>query len=281
MGLANSLTKAAKFIKFSGSFLMQNKDLLIFPVISFIASIAFIALCILGASFGYALLPQDSNSSALIIALFLIAAYFTLSFIILFFTTSLYICALSRLEGKPASIATGMYEAAKKWKQLTGWCLISATVGLLLQALESLNETLADIIAITLGLSWSIASYFVIPILVSENIGPITAVKQGAKLFGKGWRKAISVNFVFFVVLLALWGIIASIIKFASAIDLSLRLEEISIAIIAAIIIFSIIVIRVLNTIIASGLYLSLIQKKPVNGLDQNLAQSAFVAKKK
>ncbi|HAU1152491.1 TPA: hypothetical protein JBI12_11180 [Legionella pneumophila] len=280
MTILNSFIRGSKFIKFSAAFLLQNKDLLIFPFLSFIASIAFIGLCIVGGTLIYEWLSKMGQAGIIMGILLLVIAYFVLSFIILYFTTSLYVCTLLRLSGKHASLKKGMVESAKKWKNLIGWSLLSTTVGFILQALESLNETIADILSFFFGLSWAVASYFVLPILITENIGPIKAIKRGAMIFGKGWRKAISVNFVLSIFILSIWGLVALIIHFSSEVDFNLLTEKMTIGILSAVVVFTIIVGRVFNTIITSGLYLNLIKKESVLGLDQSLAETAFREKK-
>ena len=281
MRIANSFANGIKFIQFAGQFLTKNKDLLLFPVISFLACIVFISLTIAGGVMLYEPLAKMGNMGVTIGVTLLLISYFALSFIVLYFTAALYTCALQRLSGNRISIISGLKIAAKKWKNLLVWSLISTMFGLVLQALESLHETIADIVYLLLGLTWSVATYFVIPVLITENIGPITAIKQGAKIFSRGWRKTIAVNFVITLVILALWGLIALIIHLSSDLNITGALEEVSIGILVTIIIFTIIVARVFNTIITSGLYLSIVKKEAIPGLDHSLVESAFRERKK
>lgn len=99
-------------------------------------------------------------------------------------------------------------------------------------------------------------------------------------IFGKGWRKAISVNFVLSIFIISIWGLVALIIHFSSEVDFNLLTEKMTIGILSAVVVFTIIVGIVFNTIITSGLYLNLIKKESVLGLDQSLAETAFREKK-
>ena len=276
----NSLVRSVQFLKFSGQFLWLNKDLMVLPILSFIASIVFILLCITGVAPIDQLLEQWGVDNMLIWIFLVLTAYFFLSFIILYFTTSLYACTLIRLSGKPCSLSTGMAIAASKWKKLLAWSVISTTVGLILQFLESLNDVVADIVSFLFGLSWTIASYFVLPILITEDIGPIGALKKGSAIFGRGWRKTISVNFVLFLIIFAIIGLISLMTHLAADIQINKVFEEVAIGILVGLFALAIIIVRVFNTIIASGLYLSLVKKVAVPGLNQELTESAFKNKK-
>lgn len=280
MKIISSLVNGVQFLKFSGQFLWHNKDLMLLPIISFLASILFVILCVSSGEFIDRLLVQLGINNMLIWVLLLIFAYFCLSFIILYFTTSLYACTLMRLSGEQGSLSTGMTLAASKWKQILGWSIISTTVGFILQLLESINNAVADIVSFLFGLSWSIASYFVLPVLITEDIGPISALKKGSVIFGKGWRKTISVNFVLFLIIFALIGLISLITHLAADIQINKVFEEVTIGILASLFVLAIIIVRVFNTIIASGLYLSLVKKVSVPGLNQQLTESAFKNKK-
>ncbi|HIG0432099.1 TPA: hypothetical protein ACYA1C_002785 [Legionella pneumophila] len=118
MTILNSFIRGSKFIKFSAAFLLQNKDLLIFPFLSFIASIAFIGLCIVGGTLIYAWLSKMGQAGIIMGILLLVIAYFVLSFIILYFTTSLYVCTLLRLSGKQCFIEKGDGRIGKKMEEL-------------------------------------------------------------------------------------------------------------------------------------------------------------------
>jgi hypothetical protein len=71
------------------------------------------------------------------------------------------------------------------------WALLSSTVGLILRLMEDRSETLGQIVAGLLGLTWSIASYMVIPILVIDRQYPINALNFPAALLKKNWGEQL------------------------------------------------------------------------------------------
>ena len=46
------------------------------------------------------------------------------------------------------------------------------------------------------GLTWAVATYFVVPILAAEGTGPITALRRSVDLLKKSWGEGLTGNFV-------------------------------------------------------------------------------------
>ncbi len=266
------------FLRFAVNFLRKNKDLIVFPIISLVASMLIIVFCL---GFGFAFiepLKQLENVGLILGIVFLFIAYFCLAFIVLFFNASLFACTLLRLQGREASLKDGMKIAFQRKKSLFSWCTLSASVGVAIQGLENLNSMVADILSLIIGLSWGIASYFIIPILLLEDVGPFQALKLGFKVFGKGWRKTIAVNFILSLIMIAIIGLISLAVYYSP--DLNVVAMEIGVVLLVLSWLSIIIIRGVFSCIVTSGLYLTIVKKQELAGLDQRLIESAFTAKK-
>ena len=59
-----------------------------------------------------------------------------------------------------------------------------------------------------MGMAWSLASYFVVPVLAAENLGPAEALQRSADLFRNTWGEKVAGGFSFGLIftLLALPG---------------------------------------------------------------------------
>ncbi len=83
---------------------------------------------------------------------------------------------------------------------------MAATVGIVLRILEERFELLGRLVAGLLGTAWSIATYFVVPILVYEQVGPLDALTRSAALFKRTWGEqfasTLSFGLLFFVLAL-------------------------------------------------------------------------------
>jgi hypothetical protein len=101
-------------------------------------------------------------------------------------------------------------------KFIVEWALLSATVGLVLQAISSRSGAIGKIVIGLVGFAWSVATYFVVPIIAFEQLGPIKAIKRSASVLKGTWGEALvsnlGIGLIFFA--LALVGLIPLLIRF-------------------------------------------------------------------
>jgi hypothetical protein len=121
-----------------------------------------------------------------------------------------------RLNGGDPTFSYGLKMASGRLKYILEWALLSATVGLILQAISSRSGIIGKIVIGMVGFAWSVATYFVVPIIAFEQVGPIKAIKRSATVLKSSWGEALVSNLgigvIFF--LLALVGLIPLIVGF-------------------------------------------------------------------
>jgi len=184
-----------ELVKRSFDVLKKDKEMLLFPMMSAAATMASLALFMLPA------LTLRSHEG---IAMSFFIFYFGSYFIAVFFNTGLVICADIRLKGGDPTVRDGISGAAKHFGNIFLWALIAGTVGVLISSLTSNRKSLFSRIAGSiLGFSWGLVSFFVIPVMVFENVGPFEALKRSTSLIQKTWGENIAGQFstgaVFFV----------------------------------------------------------------------------------
>ena len=174
--------------KASMGVLRADKELLLFPLVSSIATLV-VAASFLLPIWGLGLLRgmSDGGGPTLALYLLLFAFYLVQYFVIFFFNTALVGAAMIRLDGGDPSVGAGLRIAAGKWTTILGYAAIAATVGLLLRALEERAGFLGRIVIGLLGAAWTVATYLTVPVLVARDVGPIDAVKESASLLGRTW----------------------------------------------------------------------------------------------
>ena len=59
------------------------------------------------------------------------------------------------------------------------------------------NSIFRQIFASLIQAGWAMMTFFVVPIIVSENIGPINAIKRSTSLFKQTWGDQVVANFGF------------------------------------------------------------------------------------
>lgn len=121
--------------------------------------------------------------------------YFCNYLVIIFFNSAIVACAAIRMQGGDPGVGDGFRAAVARLPLIIGWALLSSTVGLALRIMEDSSKTIGRIIAGLLGMAWSVTSFLVVPILVVENKGPITAFKQSARMLKKTWGEQLIGNF--------------------------------------------------------------------------------------
>ena len=93
---------------------------------------------------------------------------------------------MQAFAGKEPSLGAEMCTAAGRLPQILGWTLVAATVGVLLNVLQNtLRHRLGFLGAMLggfIGFGWTLAAFFVVPVVVVDGLGPIAAVKRSAEI---------------------------------------------------------------------------------------------------
>ena len=196
-----------QLMKTSLGVLRKDKEIMIFPILSFIACV--IILLSFFAGFWFIGIPSINTTPWLwVVAIFLI--YFVLFFIVIFFNTAIIACANIRLNGGDPTISDGLRIASQNIGRIILWALISATIGMILQAIREKGGWIGRLVAGVFGIAWTYVTFFIIPVLIYEKKGMGSSIRRSASLFKQTWGETIigTIGFgvVFFV--LALLGII-------------------------------------------------------------------------
>lgn len=203
-GFFGKLSRSWQFAKIAYGILWDFKQLVIFPIFSAAAALVVAASFLLPVwstgtmSQFTALLDNDSNGpveAGPLVWVFVFLFYLCNYFVIAFFNTALAACAMKVCAGDAPTIGFGLRIAAKRLPQILGWAVVSATVGLVLKMIENANDKVGAIIAAVLGTGWTVLTYFVVPVLAVEGVGPIKAVKQSFDTLRQMWGEAVLGNF--------------------------------------------------------------------------------------
>jgi hypothetical protein len=184
----------------SWTVLKRYPKLAVLPAVSGSAFIVLFAL-LAGAGFmldgqpASHLHPQSADGKAALYAL-VFACYFVFFFIGIFFNAALVFCTLQAFGGHEPSLKQGLATAAGRWPQILMWALVASTVGLLLQALKELLEEKLGFLGGLFGLvgeaAWSGITYFVVPVLVVDGVGPVEAIRRSSAILREKWGEAVT-----------------------------------------------------------------------------------------
>lgn len=276
MGL---FARSWQFTKSSLKFLRQNLDLLWISLVSFgiftgIMLIAILGFGLLSPLFG----PMPEHSISFYIDCFI--TLLILSFLMLFANVWLTACITQRLKGEPGSLSDGFKLTMRRLPSILGWAIINSTVGTVLQTLERSHNLFANIIGGILNVSWALAAYFVIPIIIFQHIGPIKAIKLSSTIFKRSIKIRAGVGVVALLILLpmaALYFLISAIVNHQLAWPRPLEVSII--AALGVLLIAAIYINQLFQLTIRSAMYLFFIEKSTPAGFDSGLLETAMVSK--
>jgi hypothetical protein len=187
----NRLETSWELAKRSWAVLRSDKSLAWFPVLSFLASVV-----VLGAFAGLVALTgvdRDGSSDSLapIGYVFIVLAYVALAFVQTYFLAALVAGADARLRGGHSSVSTALEIANSRLHRLLPWALVSATVTMILRAIEERFGFVGTLVASLVGLAWNLVTFLTVPILVLEDLGVGAALRRSKDLFKKTWGENV------------------------------------------------------------------------------------------
>lgn len=192
----------------------RDKTLMMFPVLSGIASLLLVAAFVFGigpenlsAQAQHAQGPEQIPPIYYVLAF---AGYFGLSFIAVYFNVALLGAAQQSIAGKDTGIGDGLRIANQHVGKIAVWALLSGTVGLLLNALEN-NGRIGQIVRSILGAAWAVITYFVVPVMIFENQAPTAAIGRSVDLMKKTWGEnagaQVGIGLVVFLLIILAVGV--------------------------------------------------------------------------
>lgn len=295
------LSRGWSMAKASFAVLRQYPKLAILPVISgtvflvIIGAILASLLPMLGGAprFTGSIWTWLDNSQFLNVWFFLAAfvVLFVMTAVAIFFNVALIHCALRAHAGEEPSIRAGLAAAVGLLPQILGWAFVATTVGFVLNMItDALKEYLGFLGGLLGGLlefSWAVITYFVVPVLATEKVGPITAVKRSAAILRAKWGESVAgevrinlLGMLFFLVSALVFAGGAAIVFGKGAMALGgIGVILMAIGVLAAI--ASMVLVSTLSTIFQSGVYLYATTGQVPASLDRDMLESAFQPKEK
>jgi hypothetical protein len=286
-----SIERSWNLAKESMGVIRKDPELMIFPIVSFVAGV--VVAGVLGTvafftdSFG-----GNSTVSALgIVLIFLF--YFVTYFVTIYFQVALVASVKLRLSGGNPTLGYGIGEANKRLGAIASWAVIAAIVGLILRLLEGaarrsrggLGNIVAQIAIGLVGMAWSLATFFVIPVIAYEGVGGFEAIKRSAGVIKRRWGEAVvgqaGIGLIMFLLALLVGGVFGIIgillLTSGGTVGTVVGIAFISIAVLG---VLSIVVLAAtLQSVYTTALYEYATKGQAPNIFSQNALDSAFRTK--
>jgi len=196
--MAGKFSRSWALMKASAAVLRSDKSLLIFPLLSglctlLVAASFLIPVAVMAIGSEHVGDAADHGMTAGAYLL-MFGFYLVQYFVIIFFQTALTGVALMHLRGEPTSVSAGFALARAKVPQILGYALIAATVGVLLRMAQERLGLIGRLVVGFIGLAWTVATFLVVPVLVSKEVGPVDAVKESVELLKRSWGENLIGN---------------------------------------------------------------------------------------
>lgn len=200
MGLFTRLKMGLVLTKDSLLVIRHYPRLMLFPLLSGVAGLAFLAL-FLGVTFGF---MQVSPEGGALAGLFLI--YLVLTFVSSFFTAALVHQTRETFDGKPVSLRDGINAAWEVKGPILIWSVVAATIGVIINSLENSNSSAARIFGTIFGFAWTVLTFLIIPTIVFERTTTTGMFKRSGQLFKQTWGETpislVAINLISFIVVI-------------------------------------------------------------------------------
>lgn len=187
-------------------------SLAVFPLLSVAFALAYILAVVLPLGVLGAVVLGDGDASLIGIIL-LIVFMLGASIGATFFGVAAAHNASEVMDGRDPTLGGGIAMARRRFGVIVQWALVNATVGILLQIIgEKAGPIAGALIQALGGAAWGIASFFAIPILALEGLGPFATLKQSASIVRQKWGESLvggaAIGIVTFLIALAGIGLI-------------------------------------------------------------------------
>ena len=127
------------------------------------------------------------------VAIFFACAYFASMILATFSNVAFYHEIMQALNGEAISIRRGFRFALTRWRAVLLWSLFAGLVGYLIQAIQERLGILGRLITGLIGIVWSVACIFIIPVLVREEqtANPLKLLRSSAGTLKRSWGELV------------------------------------------------------------------------------------------
>jgi hypothetical protein len=187
-------SNSVSLVKSSWHVLSQDKELIALPAISgVVTAIAMIPFAA-GAFLAGVSTTGDQTQVGPISYVLMFLGYLVAAYVTIFFQSALILAANERLSGGSPTLGSALSAAASRAGHILPWAIISATVSMVLRAIQERSGILGRIVVGLVGMAWTLVTFLVLPILVIEGTGVKEALTRSASTFKRTWGENVIGN---------------------------------------------------------------------------------------
>jgi hypothetical protein len=215
------MVRSFQLVRQSFGLLMQDTELILLPLLSGVVMAIVVGTFVLGTGLNAEMLNEPGP--ALYVPAFFM--YVLLYAVGLFFQCAVVAGATERMRGGDPTVASALSAASRRIGAIAVWAFLAATVGVALRAIQDRVGIVGKIVVGLLGAGWSLATFFVVPVLVLEDVYIGDVLGRSVSVLKKTWGETLVggatlgiAAFCAWVTLTAATGLLASVIGMPSLI---------------------------------------------------------------
>jgi hypothetical protein len=188
------LSNSVSLVKSSWHVLRQDKELIALPAISGVVTAVAMLPFAAGAFLTGVTTTGDETSVSPVAYVVAFLGYLVAAYITIFFQSALILAANERLSGGSPTLGSALSAAASRAGHILPWAIISATVSMVLRAIQERSGLIGRLVIGLVGMAWTLVTFLVLPILVIEGTGVKDALTRSASTFKRTWGENVIGN---------------------------------------------------------------------------------------
>ena len=201
------LSRSFDIVTQSYRILLHDKELVVLPLIAGAINISIV----LSVAFGFGLTPSVVENGGIEAYLPLFLMYVVVYTVGIFFQAAVVAGATERMRGGDPTIGSALAAAARRIRSIVAWALVAATVGTIIRAIHDKAGFLGKLLTMIFGTAWSLATFFIVPVLVLEDRSVRDSFNRSVGVFKETWGETIVGPVTIGLAALAAWLPLAAI----------------------------------------------------------------------
>jgi hypothetical protein len=264
------IARSFRLVAQSFHVLMQDRELMILPLLSGIVMAAVVA----SFAFGAGITTIDAPGPESYLPLFLM--YVALYAVGLFFQCAVVAGATERMRGGDPTVTSALAAASRRMSAIVLWALLAATVGMVLRAVQDRVGFIGKVVVAMVGAAWSLATFFVVPVLVLEDVSVKDVLGRSFNVLRGTWGETFVGGASLGIAAFCAWVTLVAVTGLAASLIGTPALLLFGVGAILLMIFFS-----ALQGVYVASLYRYATEGAVAAGFDRDVLSAAFVPKKR
>src|SRR3954466_14477287 len=153
------IRRSFELVRHSYRILMQDKELMILPLISGVIILGAVVGVALGFGLDTSRIERHGVDTYVPLFLMYVASYA----IGIFFQAAVVAGATERMRGGDPTVRWALAAARRRVLPILMWDIVAATIGMVIRAIHDRIGFVGKILSSVIGAAWSLATFFVVP----------------------------------------------------------------------------------------------------------------------